>query len=147
LPPVRARWLLGPAQVAARLAEFLAARRFGFHPLSSARVATALHPVGVIVLALFGGAPAVVAMFAMLHGAGNGMITIAKGTLPLAIFGPAGYGFRQGLLNVLARGAQAFAPYAFGLTLDSHGVGAGIALSGGVSLVALAALMLLRKSS
>jgi MFS family permease len=139
--------LLGPAQVAARLAEFMAARRFGFHPLSSARVATALHPVGVIVLALFGGAPAVVAMFAMLHGAGNGMITIAKGTLPLAIFGPAGYGFRQGLLNVLARGAQAFAPYAFGLTLDSHGVGAGIALSGGVSLVALAALMLLRKSS
>jgi len=138
--------LLGPAQVAARLAEFMAARRFGFHPLNSARIAAALHPVGVVVLALFGGAPAVVAAFAVLHGAGNGMITIAKGTLPLAIFGPAGYGFRQGLLNVLARGAQAFAPFAFGLTLDTQGVGAGIALSGGVSLIALAALFLLRRS-
>ena len=137
--------LLGPAQVLARLSEFMAARRFGFHPLTSARVATALHPAGVVVLALFGGAPVMVAAFAVLHGAGNGMITIAKGTLPLAIFGPAGYGFRQGLLNVLARGAQAFAPFAFGLTLDTRGVGASIALSGGVSLVALAALMLLRK--
>ena len=83
----------------------------------------------------------------MLHGAGNGMITIAKGTLPLAIFGSAGYGYRQGLLNVLARGMQAFAPFAFGLTLDKHGVGAGIALSGGISLVALLALMMLRKGS
>jgi MFS family permease len=137
--------LLGPAQVVARLSEFMAARRFGFHPLTSARVATALHPVGVVVLALFGGAPLAVAGFAMLHGAGNGMITIAKGTLPLAIFGPAGYGFRQGLLNVLARGMQAFAPFAFGVTLDTHGVAAGIALSGCVSLIALAALMLLRK--
>ena len=139
--------LLGPAQVAARLAEFMTARRFGFHPLASARVATALHPIGVVVLALIGGAPFAAAAFAMLHGAGNGMITIAKGTLPLAIFGSAGYGYRQGLLNVLARGAQAFAPFAFGLTLDKHGVGAGIALSGGISLVALLALMMLRKGS
>ncbi len=33
----------------------------------------------------------------VLHGFGNGILTTAKGTLPLAIFGPYRYGFRQGL--------------------------------------------------
>jgi len=82
--------------------------------------------------------------FAMLHGAGNGMITIAKGTLPLAIFGPAGYGLLQGMLGVLARAMQALAPYAFGLVLETFGVRAAIGLSAGLSLVALGALLGLR---
>ena len=47
--------LLGPAQVAARLTKFLAARRFRFHPFLTARIATAFHPVAGPVLALFGG--------------------------------------------------------------------------------------------
>jgi len=136
--------LLGPAQVAARLAEFLAAHRFSFHPLVTARIATALHPVGALVLAVFGGAPLAASGFAVLHGAGNGMITIAKGTLPLAIFGAAGYGLLQGLLGVLARGMQALAPYAFGLVLEGFGVRAAIGLSAGLSLAALAALFGLR---
>ncbi len=42
----------------------------------------------------FGG-PAAYA-FALLHGAENGIRTIAKGTLPLALFGAAGYGRRIG---------------------------------------------------
>ncbi|MDH3288826.1 MAG: MFS transporter [Betaproteobacteria bacterium] len=136
--------LLGPAQVAARLLEFLAAHRFSFHPLLTARIATALHPVGALVLGTFGGVPLAASGFAMLHGAGNGMITIAKGTLPLAIFGPAGYGLLQGMLGVLARAMQALAPYAFGLVLETFGVRAAIGLSAGLSLVALGALLGLR---
>jgi MFS family permease len=139
--------LLGPAQVAARLAEFLAAHRFKFHPLLTARIATALHPVGAVVLGTFGGAPLAVSGFAVLHGAGNGMITIAKGTLPLAIFGAAGYGLLQGLLGILARAMQALAPYAFGLVLEAFGVRAAISLSAGLSLAALAALFGLRARS
>jgi hypothetical protein len=136
--------LLGPAQVAARLAEFIAARRFRFHPLVSARIATALHPAGALVLAAFGGAPLAAAGFALLHGAGNGMITIAKGTLPLAIFGAAGYGHRLGLLGMLARGTQAAAPFAFALVLEREGAGVAIALSAGISLLTLGALLMLR---
>ena len=136
--------LLGPAQVAARLLEFLAAHRFRFHPLLTARIATALHPVGALVLGTFGGVPLAASGFAMLHGAGNGMITIAKGTLPLAIFGPVGYGLLQGTLGVLARAMQALAPYAFGLVLEVFGVRAAIGLSAGLSLVALGALLGLR---
>jgi MFS family permease len=136
--------LLGPAQVASRLAEFLAARRFRFHPIVTARLATALHPVGGTLLILFGGPAATAALFAVVHGAGNGMITIAKGTLPLAIFGASGYGHRQGLLNVVGRGMQALAPYAFGLVLEGYGADAAIGVSIALSLIALAALLSLR---
>ena len=139
--------LLGPAQVAARVLEFMAARRYRFHPLLSARIATALHPIGGLALGIFGGAPLATSGFALLHGAGNGMITIAKGTLPLAVFGPGGYGFRQGLLNALARGMQAIAPFVFGLVLEVYGVRLAIGVSAGLSLLALSALLALHKES
>jgi hypothetical protein len=100
--------------------------------------------VGGLVLGAFGGVPLAASGFALLHGAGNGMITIAKGTLPLAIFGAAGYGYRQGLLGVLARAMQALAPFAFGVVMELLGVRAAIALSAGLSLVAFAALLGLR---
>lgn len=86
--------LIGPAQVGARLLEFGFLRKV--HPLLSARLAAAMHPLGVMLFALLGAPAAVV--FGILHGAGNGILTIAKGTLPLVIFGPQGYGQRQGLL-------------------------------------------------
>lgn len=138
--------LLGPAQVAARLSEFLAARRFRFHPLLTARIATACHPVAGIVLVLFGGPAAAASLFSVLHGAGNGMITIAKGTLPLAIFGATGYGQRQGLLSILGRGMQAIAPFTFGVVLESYGPRLALGLSVALSLIALAALMALQPS-
>ena len=100
---IAAASLVGPAQVAARIAEFSLLR--SFHPLISARIASLLHPLGAALLVALG--PAGAAVFAVLHGAGNGMITIAKGTLPLAIFGPAGYGRRNGILSVPTRIAEA----------------------------------------
>ena len=141
---VLAASLLGPAQVAARMAEFGVATRFNVHPLQTARVATALHPLAALLLGVIGGPPAMAAVFALMHGAGNGMITIARGTLPLALFGPTGYGLQQGVLSVAARTMQALAPFLFGLVLEQLGGRAALLLSGGVSLVALTALFLLR---
>ena len=137
---IAAAALVGPAQVAARLVEFGLLRRF--HPLATARLATLLHPLGAGVLLVLG-APAAAA-FALLHGAGNGMLTIAKGTLPLAIFGPVGYGLRSGLLSVPARGTQAAAPFLFGLILEGNGPATALLVSSGLSLAALAALLALR---
>jgi hypothetical protein len=82
-------------------------------------------------------------VFATLHGAGNGILTIAKGTLPLALFGASGYGARQGWLMMPARVTQALAPLAFGLALDAWGANA-LWLSGGIGLAAYVALMMLR---
>ena len=131
--------LVGPAQVAGRVLEFGLLRRI--HPLFSARAAALLHPLGAAVLALVG-APAAAA-FALLHGAGNGILTIAKGTVPLVLFGPLGYGRRQGWLMVPARIAQALAPWLFGVFLDRWGAGA-LWLSASVGLLAFAALWKLR---
>lgn len=133
--------LVGPAQVAARLLEFGFLRKV--HPLLSAQLATAAHPVGAVLLMVVGGPAAL--LFTVLHGAGNGILTIAKGTLPLVIFGPKGYGARQGLLMVPARVAQAFAPLVFGLAIDQFGGGA-LWVSTGVGLVGLAALVWLQRS-
>jgi predicted MFS family arabinose efflux permease len=136
---ITAAALVGPAQVAARLVEFFALR--WLHPLVSARIAATLHPVGAAILAV-SGAPAVTA-FALFHGAGNGLLTIAKGTLPLAIFGPVGYGLRNGILGAPARAAQAASPLIFGLLIDWLGVGA-LAVSSSMSIAALLALTGLR---
>ena len=136
--------LLGPAQVAARLAEFFAMQRWRFHPLLTARVATGLLPAGGAVLALFGGPALAACTFAVVHGAGNGMITIAKGTLPLAIFGPAGYGYRQGLLAILARAMQALAPFVFAVTMEGFGAHGALALYAGLALMGLGALLALK---
>ena len=130
--------LVGPAQVAGRLLEFGFLRHV--HPLLSARLAAMLHPVGAAVWLVLG-APAS-AVFAVLHGAGNGILTIAKGTLPLVYFGPLGYGYRQGLLTVPTRLAQALAPWLFGLCLARWGAGAMI-ISACIGLTALGALLLL----
>jgi len=132
--------LIGPAQVAARLAEYGFLQRF--HPLISARIACLTHPLGAAVLLALGGPGAYA--FALLHGAGNGVLTIAKGTLPLALFGPVGYGLRQGLLNAPARVLQAFAPIAFGAALEAWGAHA-IWLTAGLSLAALVALLAIRR--
>ena len=71
--------------MAGRLLEFGLVRRV--HPLWSARVAAMGHPVGV--LALVAAGPLAAPVFAVMHGAGIGILTIAKGTLPLALFGGA----------------------------------------------------------
>lgn len=135
---VAASTLVGPAQVAARLAEFGLLRRM--HPIVSARFATLLHPLGAALLGFFG-MPA--AGFAIFHGAGNGLMTIASGTLPLALFGSRGYGRRQGLIIAPARIAQATSPLTFGLLIDRFGAKA-LLLTSLLMLLALAALLVIR---
>ena len=136
---VAAASLVGPAQVAARVVEFGLLRRLS--PMISACLATGLHPVGAVLLATFG--PVMAIPFVLLHGAGNGMLTIARGTLPLALFGPTGYGLRTGILSAPARILQGGAPVLFGLVLDRGGPLAALLLSGsltGLSFLALLAL-------
>jgi predicted MFS family arabinose efflux permease len=130
--------LVGPAQVAGRLLEYGLLRQV--HPVVSARVAGALHSVGALAFLLVG-VPAGAA-FTLLHGAGNGVLTIAKGTLPLVLFGPKDYGLRQGILMVPARFAQALSPYLFGLAIDRFGAGA-LWFSAALGGIGFAALMLL----
>src|SRR5882724_2498815 len=80
LQAVSAGALIGPAQVFARIVEASFLSRY--HPLLSTRLACLTHPIGAAIVMLVGGAAA--SAFALFHGAGNGILTIARGTLPLA---------------------------------------------------------------
>jgi MFS family permease len=142
LQAVSAGALIGPAQVLARIVEASFLSRY--HPLVSTRLACLAHPVGAIILALAGGGAA--GVFAICHGAGNGILTIARGTLPLAIFGPQNYGYRLGIIGAPARMAQAIAPLAFGLLIDTMGSHI-LIVSSALSLAALIALVVLRQDS
>ena len=140
LQAVTAGALIGPAQVAARIVEASFLSRY--HPLVSTRLACLTHPIGAAILALAGGGAA--SVFAIFHGAGNGILTIARGTLPLAMFGPLNYGYRLGIIGAPARMAQAAAPLAFGLLIDTMGSRV-LIVSSALSLSALVALSLLRR--
>jgi hypothetical protein len=135
---VAAAALIGPAQVAARFLEFWLMRHV--HPIVSARIATLAHPVGAAGLIVVG-SPAASA-FTLIHGAGNGVMTISIGTLPLALFGAAGYGLRQGILMAPARLFSASAPFLFDLLLTRFGTAA-LAFTSGLGVAAFAVLMLL----
>ena len=138
---VFAGMMIGPAQVAARIMEASLLKRF--HPIVSTRLACITHPIGACVIGIFGGGAA--AAFALLHGAGNGILTIARGTLPLAIFGPENYAYRLGLIGAPSRICQALAPVAFGLLIEPMGRSV-VVVSAGLCLAALIALMALHRS-
>ena len=136
---VAAGALFGPAQVAARL--FDASMLERHHPLLSARLSLLAHPIGAALL-LLGGSPMAM-LFTVVHGAGQDILTIARGTVPLAIFGPDNYGYRLGLLGAPARIAQAAAPLAFALLLDRLGCDV-LVITSAITLSALVALSLVR---
>lgn len=109
--------VIGPSQVAARVAEFSIGRNL--HPTWSARVGVLLCLIGLALLV--SGLPWLAFVAVALYGAGNGILTIARGTLPLALFGPQGYGVRMGLLARPVLVAQACGPIAAAFVLESFG--------------------------
>jgi hypothetical protein len=98
--------LIGPGQVAGRLAEWALKDRTNL--LTRARLAAFLSPFSLLVLLL--GGPVAAPLFAILYGMSNGILTINRGSLPMVIFGPAGYATLLGWLAVPVLLAQASAP-------------------------------------
>jgi MFS family permease len=101
--------LFGPAQVAARLVDFMLAGRT--HPLWIARGAVMLVAFAFAMLAFVGASPLVAALFAIAFGAANGVMTVARGALPLLMFGPTGYGRVIGRIARPGLFVQALAPF------------------------------------
>ena len=120
--------LFGPAQVAARLADFVLARHT--NPLWIARGAVAVVAFGLATLALSGMSWPLAAAFALSFGAANGVITIARGALPLLLFGPVGYGRVLGRIARPALIVQALAPFVVASVIERFSDQA--ALLGGV---------------
>ena len=110
---------IGPSQVAARVAEMAAGGRH--HPLWTLTVAMVLVAIGVGLLA--SGLPAV-PLAVVLYGAGNGIYSIARGTVPLALFGPSHYPVLVGRLARPGLVAQALSPSIGAVVLTHAGADA-----------------------
>lgn len=142
--------LLGPSQVGARLLETLAGGRH--HPLVTMLVSGVLVLVGLgIVLAVIMAAPGgalVAALGVIAYGAGSGLRTIARGTVPLALYGPRRYPVIMGRLAAPALIGQAVAPVLGALLLERVGAGGtSLALTLGAFLTLLPILWLRRVGS
>ena len=133
--------LFGPAQVLARICELSFARRL--HPLWIARLAVGLLVAAFVLLALLPFSAMVAAVFAMMYGMANGLLTIARGTVPLTLFGAAGYGRLGGPYLVV----QAMAPVVLTFVADRASDAIGLAVVAGFAVVALTCFVLIRRPS
>ncbi len=109
--------LVGPAQVGGRVIEM--AGKGKHHPLWTMTAALVLVALGLGLLT-FGLGP--VSMAILLYGAGNGVFSIAKGIVPLALFGADRYAPIIGRLARPSLVAQALAPAASAWILEHAGV-------------------------
>jgi MFS family permease len=108
--------LIGPSQVGARVVEMLVGDRL--HPTATLLCAGSLVAVGVLLLAL-GVGPAAVGV--VLYASGNGVWSIARGTVPLALFGSERYPVVMGRLATPNLVVQAAAPFVAGISVTSFG--------------------------
>lgn len=133
--------LRGIGQSSARLCEVLFGRRLD--PLVLNLLATMMLPVGFVVALHAGGWIAAAVAFSLLYGAGNGLTTITRGTLPLVLFDPATYGAVVGRLLVPSFLLSALAPFAYALIIERYGDASALCLSILVAVVVLAASVIL----
>ena len=135
--------LFGPAQVAARIGELLFAR--GIHPLMVARFAVAMLLVAFALLALFGLTVAAAASFVVMFGMANGLLTIARGAVPLALFGPLGYGHVIGRIGGPYLAMQAMAPLALAFVAEHASDPTVLAVVAGFAAISFIAFAAMRR--
>jgi MFS transporter len=135
--------LFGPAQVVARICEFSFARRL--HPLWIARCAVGLLVTAFVVLALLPFSASVAAIFAVMFGMANGLLTIARGTVPLALFGAAGYGRLMGRIGGPFLVVQALAPAVVTFVANRASDAIGLAVVAAFAAFALLCFVLIRQ--
>jgi len=111
--------LFGPSQVIARVGERLFGSRY--HPVWTLIASCALMALGLLLL--WGGLKPLI-LIIVLYGAGYGVSWIARGTLPLALFGPARFPRLMGKLAFPSLIVQALAPSAGALLIERSGVDA-----------------------
>jgi hypothetical protein len=137
--------LFGPAQVAARIGELVLARRI--HPLNVARFAVGTLLLAFALLAMCGLSIAAAAAFSILFGMANGLITIARGAVPLALFGAAGYGHLMGRIAGPFLVMQAIAPLALAFVTERSSDPTGLAVVATFALISFIGLTAVRRPS
>ncbi len=135
--------LYGPAQVGARLIEFAFAR--DVHPLWVVRSALSALLCAFVLLAVFGISTLSAAAFALIFGGANGLVTITRGAVPLALFGASGYGRLMGRLAGPWLLMQAAAPLVMAFVVERLSDGAALALAAAFAALALACFVVIKR--
>ena len=130
--------LFGPSQVAARVIESLFGRHY--HPIWTMVASCLFMAIGLLLLLV---ELPIVALAILLYGGGYGIMWIARGTLPLALFGPQRYASLIGKLALPSLIAQALAPSAGAVLLERTDTMITIAALAGLALVNLALMAVL----
>jgi MFS family permease len=130
--------LFGPAQVGARMVERLFGRHY--HPIWTMAATCVLMAVGLILLR---GNFSIPALAVVLYAAGYGISWVARGTLPLALFGPQRYPRLMGRLALPSLIVQALAPAAGAWLIERAGVDAAVTVLIGFAIVNVALIALL----
>ncbi len=136
--------LFGPAQVGARLIEFSFGRD-ELHPLWLVRFALGVLLCAFLMLAVLGISAPVAAAFALLFGGANGLVTITRGAVPLALFGASGYGRLMGRLAGPFLAVQAAAPLVMAFVLERTSDAAALALAAAFAATALVCFVMIRR--
>jgi MFS family permease len=134
--------LFGPAQVGARLIEFAFGR--DLHPLWVARFALSVLLCAFAMLAVLGISTSVAAVFALMFGGANGLVTITRGAVPLALFGASGYGRLMGRLAGPFLLMQAAAPLVMAFVIERASDAGALALAACCAATALGCFLLIR---
>ena len=111
--------LKGFAQFGGRVVEIVFGRNL--HAITVGRIAIGVLPVSFALFALSGGSLQVIVLFTLLMGASQGVITIVRGAVPLALFGTSGYGSVLGLIATPVLMVNAISPTAFAAIVDLWG--------------------------
>jgi MFS family permease len=109
---VAAFTLVGPAQTAARFIITLGERLTSMRAVGL--ISCGLAVAAFALLPFVRPDPWLVVLFALIYGAGNGIMTIVRAVLPAEIFGRLDYGAIQGMINAPTMISRAAAPFAFG---------------------------------
>ena len=118
--------LFGPAQVGARVIESLFGNRY--HPIWTMAASCAGMACGLALLVA--GFPLLVLVI-VVYGGGYGIMWIARGTLPLALFGAERYATLIGRLAFPSLIVQALAPSACALLIEGQGADAALIVLAG----------------
>ncbi len=111
--------LKGVAQFGGRLVEIFFGRNL--KAMTVARIALGALPVSLLLLVFSTGNFAAILAFTLLMGASQGVITIVRGAVPLALFGTAGYGVVLGLIATPVLIVNAASPVVFAAMIDTVG--------------------------
>jgi predicted MFS family arabinose efflux permease len=111
--------LKGFAQFGGRLVEIVFGRNL--RAITVARIAIGALPLAFALLLFAGGNLQLVVAFTLLMGASQGVVTIVRGAVPLALFGAAGYGAVLGVIATPILVVNAVSPTIFAMIVDRWG--------------------------